>query len=351
MLDSILNLVIFLLVLGVLIGIHELGHFVAAKLCGIKVEEFAFGFPPRLWSKQIGETRYALNLLPLGGYVKLLGEDGGSKDPRSFGQQPAWKRLIVILAGVFMNLVLAVLALWIGFMVGMVPIVSNPADLGGAQTSEVLITAVRDGSPAQKAQIEPTDVLIGFVSPDDVKAFTKEHAGETVELKLRHQGEAITRQVTLDTNSETPLGVGLQQITQVKLGFFGAFRAAIIETGRAIQVTGAFIAGLFVKLFSSGQLIEGVSGPVGIYKATGFVVKLGFTYVLQLVAGLSIALALFNVVPIPLLDGGGVLFLLLEKTVKKQKVRENIQVGLQLAGLVILLLLFVLVTYRDIFNS
>lgn len=350
MLTAILNLVIFLVILGILIGIHELGHFAAAKLAKIKVEEFAFGFPPRLWAKQIGETRYAINLLPLGGYVKLLGEDGTSKDPRAFGQQSIPVRLVVILAGVFMNLVLAVVLLWVGFMIGMVPVVSDPADLGGAQQAQILITGVRAGSAAEQAGIEATDIVEGFATPDDVKQFTRDHAGETVPLTVRRGSEVTVKQVTLAADQDAPLGVGLQQVTKVKLGPIGALRAAFIETGRAIAATFDFIVDLFGKLFSKGELADGVSGPVGIYKATGFVVKLGFTYVLQLMAGLSIALALFNVLPIPLLDGGGVLFLLLEKVVRKERVRENIQIGLQLFGLALLLLLFILVTYRDLFS-
>ena len=134
-----LTIISFIIILGLLIFVHEFGHFISAKLSGVKVEEFAFGFKPKIFSIKKGETTYSLNLIPIGGYVQMLGEEEESKSPRSFGMQSVSKRLIIIVAGVVMNFVLAILVLTIGFMIGMAPIVSDPSTLAGNKQSELLL--------------------------------------------------------------------------------------------------------------------------------------------------------------------------------------------------------------------
>ncbi len=342
------TLAVFIGILGLLIFVHEAGHFLAARAAGIKVEEFAFGFPPRLWAWQRGETRYALNALPIGGYVKLLGEDGGSGDPRSFGKQTVRKRLTVVVAGVVMNFLLAILVLWIGFGIGMVPIVTDPAQLGGEQSSRVIITGVQPGSPAAVSGLEAGDILEGYHNPEALQEFTRSHVGQSIQLSVRRGASVSEKTITLGTDPTAPLGVGIFQLTKIKLGFFGALRAAVIETGRTVSATVLFLGHFFSQLFSTGTVTDGVSGPVGIYQVTGQAVHLGFTYVLQLLAVLSINLGLLNILPFPALDGGRGLFILLEGIIRRKVVRDEIEAAIHAVGFLLLLVLIGLITYKDI---
>lgn len=343
-----LSILAFVLILGLLIFVHEWGHYIGARLANIKVEEFAFGFPPRLFSWKRGETTYAINALPLGGYVRLLGEDGGSDDQRSFGKQKARIRLAVIVAGVLMNLVLAVVALSIGFLVGMVPVVSDPADLGGTHEAQVMITGVSENSAAATAELASGDILIGFTSPEAVREFTLERAGQPVELTILRDGETVVKTVTLGMDSAAPLGVGLAQLTKVRLAPLPAIGAAVVETGKTIGATFEFLGGFFKQLFTTGEVAEGVSGPVGIYTVTSQAVTLGASYVLQLLAILSVNLALLNILPFPALDGGRALFIVLEGIVRRRVVRQEIEATIHAIGFVLLLILVAIITYRDI---
>lgn len=345
-----ITLIVFIVILGILIFVHEAGHFVAARLAKIKVEEFAFGFPPRLLSWKRGETRYALNLLPIGGYVKLLGEDGDSPDPRSFGKQPVLTRLTVVVAGVLMNFLLAIVVLWIGFGIGMVPIVSNPAELGGVQSSRVIITGIAPDSPAATSDLRAGDILEGYGTPLALQEYTRSHIGETVTLTIDRDGTLITKSVTLGTDATAPLGVGIYQLTKVKLGFFGALRAAVLETGRTMSTTFLFLGQFFTQLFTTGTVADGVSGPVGIYQVTGQAVNLGLTYVLQLLAVLSINLGLLNILPFPALDGGRGLFIALEGIIRRKVVREELEAAIHAIGFFLLLGLIALITYKDIIH-
>src|SRR3990167_5419146 len=155
---------IFIIILAVLIFVHELGHFLAARATGIQVEEFAIGFPPKIISYLKNGTRYCINLFPLGGYVKLLGEMGESRDHNAFVNKPVGSRLLVVVAGVLMNVILAVILLTIGFMIGMVPMQLNPADLGGEQTPQVYAVEVIAGSAPAKAGVRQGDQIVGFES-------------------------------------------------------------------------------------------------------------------------------------------------------------------------------------------
>jgi regulator of sigma E protease len=343
-----LTILVFVFILGLLIFVHEWGHFLVARASGIKVLEFAFGFPPRLFSWKRGETEYALNLLPIGGYVRLLGEDGKSSDPRAFNRQSVLKRLGVVIAGVGMNLILAVLVFWIGFMIGMVPVVSKPADLGGSQAPQLFVTGVVADSAAVKIGLEQFDIILGHGNSDDLRAFTSSHAGQTVSIEILRDGEKLTKEVTLGTDPSAPLGVYTQQVTKVKLGVFAALKAAVIETGKTIGATFRFLTDFFQGLVRRGEVAEGVTGPIGIFQITAQTIQLGFTYILQLLGILSVNLALLNILPIPALDGGRGLFIALEGLVRRKVVREEIEGVIHAIGFVLLLALIALITYRDI---
>lgn len=344
------TIIIFILILGLLIFVHETGHFLAARAAGIKVEEFAFGFPPRLWGHRKGETVYAINLIPLGGYVKLLGEHEDSTDPRSFHKASVWARLGVILAGVVMNLLLAVIVIWIGFMVGMAPLVSDPATFGGNHQTEIVISGIVPGSAADHGGIRPADVLVGYSSIAAFQQFAHDHLGQTAVITVRRSGKTLTLPINLGTSSTAPVGVALTDVTQIRLPPGPALRASFIETGRTIVVSVDFLKHFFSQLFEHAQVSQGISGPVGIYQITSISVKLGISFVLQLLAALSLSLALFNILPIPPLDGGGIILLILEKTIHKKATRELAQNVLYILGLIFVVGLIILATYQDIIH-
>lgn len=343
-----LTIVIFILILGALIFVHEFGHFAAAKICKVKVEEFGFGFPPKIFGIKRGETVYSLNWIPLGGFVKMLGEEKESKSPRSFNMQSIPKRLFIIIAGVTMNYLMAIVILTIGFSIGMLPIISNPTDLGGAQSTEVIIAGTIKNSPAEKAGLIAGDIVTGFSSIGDLQNYTKEHKGEKVDLNIirSHQKELIS--INLSDNVDTPMGVALVQATKVKLPFFKALKTAFTESGKTIEAIFKFLYKFFHDLFTGKKVANEVAGPVGIFTITKQAVKLGFTYVLQFMALLSINLAVMNILPFPALDGGKMLFLVAEGIRGKRVVRMELENLIHWIGFTILIALIILITYNDI---
>lgn len=343
------NLIIFLLVLGLLIFVHELGHFLVAKLYGITVQEFAFGFPPRLFHKVVRGTRYVLNLIPIGGYVKLLGEETDSQDPSAFSKKPVSIRLAVVVAGVAMNYLLAVVLFAIGFMVGMTPSFSDPQALRGTKLPIVLVGQVFEGSAASQAGLRPGEQLKGFDSAQAVKQFTNDRIGQPVSLELVNEaGQTRTVMVTLGTNPQAPLGVGLYETAVVKLTAPQAVLAGSTEATEAVKFTFAFFGDALVKLFSRGQLPQDLGGPVAIFGVTAQAAAQGLVALIKLVGLLSVNLAVLNIVPFPALDGGKALFLLFEGAARRRVVKQNLEAIIHTVGFILLIALILAVTYRDI---
>jgi len=345
-----LTIVVFIFILGLLVFVHELGHFLVAKKTGVKVEEFAFGFPPRLWSTKRGETTYAINLFPLGGYVKLLGEEDGSTDPRSFGKKSIWARAAIMVAGVSMNFVLAIILMTIGFSIGMTPLVSDPATMNGVKVSKVMVNFVKENSAASVAGIKANDVLIGFDSTTDLQNFTRSNAGKEVDITIGNRGQEKVVKVKLSDSTESPLGVSIVPLTTVKQPVGQAFITSITETGKVIAALFSFLGNVIGNFFttgSAGSAADGVVGPVGLFNITGAAIKIGWIYVLQLVILLSINLGIVNILPFPALDGGKLLFLALEGIFRKKVIREEIENIIHLVGFILLILLFIAITFRD----
>ena len=165
-----LSILIFIIVLSILVFVHELGHFAVAKWTGMKVDEFALGFPPRIWAKKKGETTYALNAIPFGGYVKIHGENPDQQDdddPRSFDQKPVWARIAVVIAGVTMNMLFALVVLTVAYSVGFVSLPQDLEKVPGAQVTkgQVIISAIEKDSPADRAGLQPGDILLSLKDP------------------------------------------------------------------------------------------------------------------------------------------------------------------------------------------
>ncbi len=362
----IVTIIVFVVILGILIFVHELGHFIAAKKMGVRVEEFGFGFPPRIFGIKRGETEYTINWIPIGGFVKMTGQSdfevndhGKAKaDPRSFVSKKPWRRVIILCAGVGMNFLLAAVLLSIGFMVGLPSAVGDNLPAGARVSDQrIQILAATSGSPAEAAEFRSGDTILSLdeVAPESVVAvqeYVQQSIDRPVTVKIERGTEIIDKEVTPRGDApegEGPLGITLAETARVSFPWYQAIWQGIKATGDlTVQIVVAF-GKLIGSLFTTGQVSGDVAGPIGIAVLTGQVTKLGFVYVLQFTALLSINLAIINILPFPALDGGHLLFLLIEKirggkTMKQAKV-ENI---IHLVGFAFLLLLIALVTYRDL---
>jgi len=356
------TIIVFLLILSVLVLIHEAGHFFVAKLFGIKVEEFGFGLPPRVFGKKIGETLYSLNWLPIGGFVKLYGEDEAGSGSvslkqkeikgdkkRAFFAKPVWQRALVIFAGVFMNFVLAVVIISVLFSVV------------GVQTAgdKVLVDAVVKGAPAAQAGLKTGDVIISannisITSASQLVSYAKSHLGEKLDLKIKDKGLMIKDvQVTprkVYPSNEGPMGIAISQNPVLKK--YPWYQAPFVGTGEALKQSWLVLSGLVmlvVQLFTQRVIPQGVAGPIGIAQLTGVVIGIGPSAVLSLVSLLSLNLAIVNLLPIPALDGGRLFFILIEGIFRK-KVNKELEARAHMIGMIVLLGLIALITLHDLFR-
>ncbi len=354
------TILLFIIVLSVLVFVHELGHFLVAKKMGMKVEEFGFGFPPRVVGIRKGETVYSINWIPLGGFVRIKGESGEHKEDKdSFASKKAWQRFLVLIAGVVMNLFLAAVLLSAGFMIGLPSIIDeNISSSARVRESSLTVMTVVEGSPAATAGITQGDTIVSingqiFGNAQEARAFISQQAEDGISVVVETgEGTAVTHELTsayLPEAQVNGIGIGLVQTGLVAYPFFEAIgqgiAATIAFTG---EVVGAF-AGLIGNLLTGKGLGVDLSGPVGIAVITGKVAALGFVYLLQFTALLSINLAVINVLPFPALDGGRVLFLLIEK-LRGRAVNERIEIAAHNLGFILLMVLVVLVTYKDFMN-
>ena len=366
--------IIFILILGVLIFVHELGHFLVAIRNGIKADEFGFGFPPRIagvfknektnkyemvWGgKKIKSknTVFSLNWIPLGGFVNIKGENGGSNDSDSFVNKSAWTRIKVLAAGVTMNFILAWFLLAIVFYQGAPEAIEDTQKIKDAK---VQISQVVDGTPAKEMGLAVGDQVIKICATGQ----TCQHTSKVEELKSyinKNKGREITLTIkrgvdTLELKGvprvEFPadqgaLGVGLARTALIKYPWYEAI-------GRGLEAVVDMTILIITTLFSLlAQLISGnkpameVAGPIGIAIMTKQVTALGWTYLLQFTAILSINLAIINILPFPALDGGRIFFILIEK-LKGSPINHKFENMANTIGFMLLLLLMVVVTFHD----
>src|SRR3989338_7782607 len=345
-----LTLIIFFAILLVLVLSHEFGHFLFAKLAGVKVEEFAFGFPPRIGSFWKGETRYSFNLVPLGGFVKIFGEEGEeASDPRSFSARPFGTKFAIIAAGGFFNFLLAYFLLSAGFMLG-TPTALDDADPN--QPGEIKITEIQRGSPAALAGLLPGDTLVSLNALEakkisEVQAFINGHKGQTLKISVKRGGEVLAYEAQIRSEvkpGEGALGIAMARFGVEKLSFFPALAKGLKTAADLTALTARALARFFWELFTGRSSFETVSGPVGI---VGDFSRFGFLFLIQLTALLSVNLALINIIPFPGLDGGRAFFLILEK-LKGSPFHWKFTRAVHAAGFIFLLLLMILVTYHDI---
>lgn len=354
-----ITLIIFILVLEILIFVHEWGHFIVAKRSGLTVEEFGFGFPPRIFSIKRGGTIYSINLLPFGGFVKILGEDGSEPgDPKSFSSKPVGIRSLIAVSGVFMNFLLAVFLLIIGFCIGLPQIIDKTNETL-AKNIEIQIVAINSNSPAEKAGIKMGDVIkylkignknININEISTLQDNINSNKGEEITIAIQRGKGMLEIKAVPRINppeGEGALGIALAKTGIISYPWYKSFwlgiKSAFIITWEIIKGFG----GLLKNLITSGKIPQEISGPVGIAVLTNQAATLGFIYLLQLVAIISLNLAVLNLMPFPALDGGRLLFLGIEK-LKGSKVNPKIENAIHSIGIVLLLTFIVLVTYRDI---
>jgi len=352
--------VIFIISSVVLVFIHEFGHFIFAKRAGMKVEEFGFGFPPRIWGIRKGETLYSVNAIPFGGFVKILGEGGEeANNPRSFSSKPTGLRLKVIIAGVTMNFFLAVVLLMVtnffGLRIGLID--DKTATI--AKDKQVQIIEVSKDSPADKADIKLLDEVTGFKlngffkavsSAEDVQAFINENAGKTLIVVVQRNREILEKEIVPRVNppaGQGALGVSLALTGVVSYPWYeavwrGVYDAVILTMNTVI---GYFM--LFKMLLLKGKLIADVSGPVGIATLTGQAARMGINYLMQFTAMISINLAVLNIIPFPALDGGRALLIIVEK-LKGSPMNKKAEQLVNAIGFAFLVALMVYVTTKDI---
>lgn len=341
-----------IIVLGVLIFVHELGHFLVAKLFGVRVDAFSLGFPPKLLHKKIGDTDYRLSVVPLGGYVKLYGENPKDEvppelEPVSFSHHPLWHRFLIVLAGPAFNLIFAALALTLVFTFSGIPYLTT--EIGG----------VKEGSPAAQAGLQKGDQILS-VGDQAVNRW------EQLSAKIRHTGEqpmtlSVRRgdrdfqvQVTpqrMDTAdifgakvSAVIIGISSGDTPAIEqVGPIQALTLGVVYTGRLTWLT---VESLY-KLVAREVPMKSIGGPILIAQMAGKQAEMGATYLIQFMAALSINLFLINLLPIPVLDGGHLFFFTLEAILGKPLPLQHREMA-QGLGLMLILALMILVFYQDI---
>ena len=354
-----MQLIVFILMLSVLILIHEMGHFLMARLFKMRVEEFGIGLPPR--AKSLFKHRgilFSLNWLPLGGFVKLYGEDMENPEqatsPEAFFNKPMWQRAAVLLSGVMMNFILGVVVFGIVYSYLGIP----------TKTDKVIIVEVAKDSPAAIAGVEVDSLVkkivsgkkeVSFVGIDEFVKQIDSLKGKEVEIVLEDKS-GVEKTVKITPRVSPPegqgaLGVALSSVEMKKYPLWQMpFRGVVVGLseawGWAKEIAGN-LKMIVVNLITGKGLPKDVSGPVGIYQVSKEVYRVGWVAVLQFMGILSINLAILNVMPFPALDGGRVAFLGVEKIIGKKK-KNMIEGYVNTGGMIFLLGLMVLITVKDV---
>ncbi|MCF6460509.1 RIP metalloprotease RseP [Clostridium sp. Cult3] len=329
MLTAIAAIFVFLMV----ILFHEFGHFIVAKLVGIKVNEFSIGMGPKIFQKKKGETKYTIRALPIGGYVSMEGEDENSDDPRSFSKVSAPSRIAVVAAGAIMNFVLAIIVF---------SIVSYSM---GMPTTTILETI--EESPAEKIGIQSGDQILSINDKETnnwdsvVDEISKSIPGEDMTIVLLRHGESIKYTIKPETNEEERTIIGI--VPELHKSFSSSIKGGFQKTGSMLKLMFEFIRMAFRGQVSTKDL----SGPVGVIYAIGETAKYGIVNLLYLLGFISVNLGFFNLLPIPALDGSRIIFLIIE-IIRGKPIDPEKEGFIHFVGFALLIVLMIAVTYSDI---
>ncbi len=341
-----LTIISFLFVFSILIFFHEFGHFIAAKASGVRVYKFAFGFGPRILGFTKNQTEYAICLIPLGGYVKMAGEMGQESvketseevpEEQRFDKKTLGIRALIVALGPFMNIATAVVIFSLIFFVNGIPVVTNS------------VSTVIESGPAEQSGILSGDIIIAINSikmedPNRIANIINKSSGEELQITLDRAGEVIEVFVIPEYDDSYKKGlIGITfEIFVEKINIFSAFYKGLIATGNIIKL----IFSNTMEMITGKVPIE-IAGPLGIAQMTGEAAKLGFLNLLYFTAILSIFIGLFNLLPIPILDGGHIIILAIEKLRGKPLEAEKISF-MYFIGISLMIILFVIATYKDI---
>jgi regulator of sigma E protease len=376
--DLFRSVVPFVAILVALVIIHELGHFVTAKLAGVKVLEFGIGYPPRLWGKKFGETEYTINALPLGGFVRMLGETdaheadpdetgeragvmntaatqrSAEEDPRTLAAKPAGTRILVMAAGVIMNAILPIILFSVNFMV--------PQNVLVGQAT---IEHVSPNTPAAAAGLQPKDVILkvnGHTIQNtlDVRKWIDIYQGSTMDWEIKRGRDLeqvhvyarwavpTEKQADGSTVRQGPTGIRLDQVGVFTEKQSHPIWEAVPLGARETYFTLVLVKNQIISWFASKTAPQ-VQGPVGIAQVTGQIVKEnGWTALIQLAALLSINLAVVNILPLPMLDGGRIFFVLIEILRRGKRIAPEKEALVHLVGFALLISAVVVISYFDI---
>lgn len=382
------TLLIFLIILGLLVLSHEFGHFICTRKSGMKVYEFGFGFPPRccgvqkltkkegnkvlkkwrfVWGSKDAEelsqekngwlpdTLYSFNYLPLGGFVKIKGEEGDNTDADSFVSQSFTKKSITIVAGVVMNVLLAIVIFSFGFMIGLPQSVDGLDDSVTVKDRQLQIMQVLPNMPAGAANLKAGDAIIKVDSIENprlkqMQEYVDKNKDKEINLKIKRGKETLEKKITPTVYEDTGkggLGISITEVGIIKYPWYRAVYEGVILTFLYLKAI------LFAFYYIIKGLIVGngvgaaVSGPIGIAVMTGQVAKLGIHYLLNFTAVLSLNLAILNILPIPALDGGRLIFLIIGKAFKKNIAMKHEQMA-HTIGFLLLMLMVVVITIKDV---
>lgn len=365
-------LIFFIVIVGLSLLIlgHEAGHFVVAKLFGMKIDEFGFGFPPRIfaWRSKIkkgspakilpsktsaSETEYSFNWLPFGGFVRIAGENDSAPFEKGAGQaglgavtedekkrlfsfRPAWQRALVIIAGVTVNFIIG----WL--LVSAVLMVGRPKAL--------IVSGTQPGSPAEKVGLMAGDIVQGYTTADSFISFVNQNRGREITLSVIRNGKELNFTAVPRENpypGEGALGVAIAEGGEDKMGFLASLgeglKRSLLISGLIFQV----IYQLFQNLFLHGSLLQGVVGPVGIFSVAEEAGHIGLIYLVQLISLISLNLAVVNFIPFPALDGGRLLLIAVEK-IKGSPLSRKVEGWANGLGFALLIIIMVLITIRDV---
>lgn len=374
---------VLLLILGIvlfigLILIHEWGHFIAARRGGVDVEEYGVFFPPRLYKKRMkGGWDFTINLIPLGGFVKLKGEHDTDTEPGSFGAASLWVKSKIMAAGVVMNLVTAYVLLTFIALVGMPQLLDNQFTIASdtkvtsQATHSVLLQSVNNGGAAAKAGLKAEDTItkIGQTRIETVKDLqqtTKRYAGQTVAVQYERNDKSLATTATLAKDGPGYLGVGISEAQEgvdmqrstwsapiVAGGLIWQFTAATFQgLGHALAGLGGIIAGAVTgnetaRQHGQSEASEQVSGPIGIVVVLHYVSEMNYQFTLLIVALISLTLAIMNILPIPALDGGRLWITLIARAFKKP-LTPRVEEIVNASGFLILILLSIVIAVVDV---
>ena len=328
-----MTIIYAIIIFCILIFVHELGHFVSAKACGVKVNEFSLGMGPAVFKKQKGETLYSLRIFPIGGFCAMEGEDEDSEDERAFNRKPAWQRAVILAAGAFMNLLTAVVLMIV-------------ISLWSGQATTVIDTVI-DDSPAYQAGIKAGDEITGINGDrvdewNDLLTLIGESDEESVTVSLIRDGSEMNLTAAVEYDEESGRNkIGVTPVMKHSI-------ASSISSG--VRNTGSMTVMMYdilKKLFTGEVSAKELSGPVGIVYAVSDSAKAGVIYVIYLTALLSLNLAIMNMLPFPALDGGRLLFLLIRK-ITGRRVTDEMEGKIHFIGIMLLMVLMVYVTWNDI---